>query len=116
MTDFDEEEDFVLSDASSDESLHIGDIDEDDKAFLRPEGTEEGDFVCVKVLGKRITSYFVAKVLVKDKIKDEIEVLFSERIFPLPKETTEKGRSDETAKAYPVWRNGKAGVTTHIWS
>ncbi|KAK2712265.1 hypothetical protein QYM36_011077 [Artemia franciscana] len=93
-TDLDVEEDFVLSDTSSDESLHIGDTEEDGEAFLRPEGIEEGEFVLVKVVGKRITSYFVAKVLVKHEIEDEIEVLFWKRIFPSYKfqEATEKGR------------------------
>ncbi|KAK2706406.1 hypothetical protein QYM36_016450 [Artemia franciscana] len=72
--DLEEEEDFELSDTSSDESLHIGDTEED--------------------VGKRIASYFVAKVLVKNVIEHEIEVLFWKRIFPSYKfqETTEKGR------------------------
>ncbi|KAK2705667.1 hypothetical protein QYM36_015894 [Artemia franciscana] len=68
--DLDEEEDFVLSNTSSDESLHIGDTEEDGEFFLSSEGIEEGDFVLFKVVGKRITSYFVAKVFVKDEIED----------------------------------------------
>ncbi|KAK2727237.1 hypothetical protein QYM36_007915 [Artemia franciscana] len=38
------------------------------RLFLGMEGIEEGNFVLVKVVGKRITSYVVANVLVKDKI------------------------------------------------
>ena len=72
----------MLSDTSSDESLHTGDTEEDGGAFLRPEEIENGDFVLVKVVGNRITSYFVAKVLVKNEIESEIEVLFWKRIFP----------------------------------
>ena len=93
--DLDEEEDFVLSNTSSDESLHIGDTEEDGEALLRLEGIEEGDFFSCQSSWQEDNVIFCCKGLgEKDEIEDEIQLLFWKRIFPSYKfqETTEKGR------------------------